>query len=315
MFTALTDPKTIPAAQLTQLGDDEEVLGLTLNGQSRAYPARFIAWHHIINDTLGGKPVVITYCSVCNTGVGYDPVVGGKRRLFQVFGLYRGVMAMVDPSTNTVWSHIAGEALQGPDKGKTLTALPVVNTTWGAWKALHPDTTTPDWDTPYSQYYQDKIVSGQGGLPPMFPATIKGLRDDRLPQNTLLLAVRVEGQPRVYPYDTLAKAPDVAEETLGQTPVVALYVAETHTGAAYDRRLEGKTLDFTRATDKPGLFLDKQTGSQWTIEGKCIGGAMVGKQLTHVFSLQSRWYGWSAYFPQTTIYTLPETSIAPTAKS
>lgn len=302
-FQALSDPKVIPAARLTELDDDEEVLGLTLNGQSRAYPARFIAWHHIVNDTLGGRPVAVTYCSVCNTGVAYDPVVDGRRRLFNVFGLYRGVMAMYDPSNDTVWSHIAGEALLGPDKGKTLTALPVINTTWGAWKRLHPDTTTPAWDTPFRRYYGQRIVSGHAGLPPMFPATLQGLRDDRLTPNALVLGVRVDGQIRAYPFDALDKANGVVQETLGKTPIVALYAADTRTGAAFDRRLDGKTLDFTRASDMPGQFLDRDTQSHWTVEGHCVAGTLVGKQLTRVFSLQAEWYGWSAYFPQTTVYS------------
>ncbi|MBV9852036.1 MAG: DUF3179 domain-containing protein [Armatimonadetes bacterium] len=305
MFQALTDPKVVPASALTELGDDEEVLGLSLGGQSRAYPARFIAWHHIVNDTLGGRPVLVTYCSVCNTGIAYDPVIGGKRRLFQVFGLYRGVMAMYDPSNDTIWSHIAGEALLGPDKGKTLAALPVVNTTWGEWKRLHPQTTTPDWQTPYREYYGARVVSGRDYLPPMFPATLRGLRDSRLAPNDLVLAVRVEGRPRAYPFAALAAAPDVVQETLGGTPVVALYVPETKTAAAYDCRLDGKTLEFTRAPGKSGLFDDRGTGSRWTVEGECVAGPLRGKHLTRVFSLQAEWYGWSAYFPQTTLYAAP----------
>ena len=311
MFQALTDPKVVPASQLTELSDDEEVLGLTVAGQSRAYPARFIAWHHIINDTLGGKPVLVTYCSVCNTGVAYDPTLGGKRRLFNVFGLYRGVMAMYDPSNDTVWSHIAGEALLGPDKGKTLTALPVINTTWGEWKRLHPQTTTPDWHTPYHQYYRGRVVSGRDYLPPMFPATLRGLRDNRLAPNDLVLAVRVEGQPRAYPFDALEAAPDVVQETLGSTPIVALDVPGTKTAAAFDRRLDGKVLDFTHVPGNPNLFMDRDSGSQWTVEGECVAGPLRGKQLPRVFSLQAEWYGWSAYFPQTTLYAAPAAAPPP----
>jgi len=308
VFQALTDPAIVPAAQMTELGDDEEVLGVRLGGQSRAYPARFIAWHHIVNDTLGGRPVAVTYCSVCNSGVAYDPVVGGTRRIFNVFGLYRGVMAMVDPSTETVWSHLAGEALLGPDKGKTLAALPLVNTTWGEWKRLHPDTTTPGWDTPYRRYYHERIVSGRDYLPAMFPATLQGLRDDRLPPSALVLAVRVEGKPRAYPFEALAKASGVVQEALGATPLVALYVPDSKAAAAYDRRLDGATLDFVPTLNQPGLFLDRGTRSQWTVEGLCVSGALKGRQLTRVFSLQAEWYGWSAYFPATTIYTAPTVS-------
>ena len=304
-FEALTDPKIIPAAQLTELADDEEVLGLTLAGKSRAYPSRFIAWHHIVNDTLGSRPMVITYCSVCNSGVAYDPMFGGKRHLFNVFGLYRGVMAMIDPTTNTIWSHLVGEALLGPDKGKFLTALPVVNTSWGEWKRLHPDTTTPSWDTEYRRYYGARIVSGRDFLPPMFPPTLHGLRDDRLTPSALVLGVKVEGHVRAYPFEVLAKSVGVVQETIGTTPLVAFYSLAPKTATAFDRRFEGKTLDFVRVPSHPGLFQDTDTNSRWTVEGLCVSGPSQGKQLTRLFSLQAEWYGWSAYFPQTTVYPAP----------
>ena len=305
MFQSLTDPTVVPAAQMTELEDDEEVLGIALGGQSRAYPARFIAWHHIVNDTLGGRPVAITYCSICNSGVAYDPLVGGTRRLFNVFGIYRGVMAMVDPSNETVWSHLTGEALLGPDKGKALAVLPLVNTTWGDWKRLHPDTTTPRWETAYRRYYRAHVVSGRDYLPSMFPPTLKGLSDDRLMPSTLVLAVRVEGKPRAYPFEALESSSGPVQETLGSTPVVAFYVPVTKAAAAYDRRLDGAVLDFTRAAGQPGVFQDKGTRSQWTVEGLCVAGVLKGKQITRVFSLQAEWYGWSAYFPQTTVYVAP----------
>jgi hypothetical protein len=302
MFESLSDPKIIPAAQLNELDDDEEVLGLTLDGRSRAYPARFIAWHHIVNDTLGSHFVALTYCSVCNSGVAYDPVFGGKRHLFDVFGLYRGVMAMVDPSTNTIWSHLTGEALLGPDKGKSLTALPVINTSWGEWKHLHPDTTTPSWDTAYRRYYLARVVSGRDYLPAMFLPTLEGLRDARLTPSALVLGVQVEGQTRAYPLDVLAKSVGVVQETVGTTPLVAFYTRAPKTAAAFDRRFNGKTLDFTRVSGHAGLFQDTETHSEWTVEGLCVSGSSLGKQLTRLFSLQAEWYGWSAYFPQTVVY-------------
>ena len=305
VFHSLTDPAVVPAALLTELGDDEEVLGISLGGKSRAYPARFIAWHHIVNDTLGGRAVAVSYCSVCNSGVAYDPIVGGTRRLFNVFGLYRGVMAMIDPSTETIWSHLVGEALLGPDKGKTLAMLPLVNTTWGEGKRLHPDTTIPSWDTAYRRYYRARVVSGRDYLPPMFAATLQGLRDDRLPSSALVLAVQVGGKPRAYPFDALEKASGVVQETSGTTPVAAFYVPTSKAAAAYDRRLDGATLDFSPAPNQPGLFQDQATGSQWTVEGLCVSGSLKGRHLTRLFSLQAEWYGWSAYFPATTIYTVP----------
>jgi len=247
--------------------------------------------------------VLVTYCSVCNSGVAFDPEWDGKRHLFDVFGLYRGVMAMYDKSNNTIYAHIAGEAVFGPDKGKSLEAFPVVNVTWGEWKKLHPQTTTPIWDAAYRKYYQERVVSGMAYMPPGFAETIKGLRDDRLASNALVLSVRIDGKARVYPYDTLEKAADVVQETVAGTPIVCFYTPSPQTGAAFDRRLDGATLDFTRNPDDTTLFQDKGTHSNWTIEGACVSGTMQGKQLTRVYSLQAQWYGWSAYFPESTIYS------------
>ena len=304
-FEALTDPKIIPASQLTQLDDTEEVLGVTINGQSRAYPLRFIAWHHIVNDTLGGEPIAVTYCSVCNSGVVYNPIVDGKRRLFNVFGLYRGVMAMWDPSNSTVWSHLSGQALLGPDKGQSLSTHPVINTSWGEWKRLHPSTTTPSWDTGFQQYYGDRIVSGEHSMPSEFPATLRGLRDDRLNPFTLVEGVRIGALVRAYPYDALDAAGGVAQEMLGSHSVVVLYDSSQKTAAAFDPRIGSKTLEFSRAPIRLNAFLDTDTDSEWNVEGLCTSGKYAGTQLTRLSSEQSKWYGWSAYYPQTTVFTWP----------
>ena len=114
--------------------------------------------------------------------------------------------------------------------------------------------------------------------------------------------VRVPGEANEFNPE-LEKAGRVVQETVADTPIVALYAAETRTGTAFDRRLDGQTLDFTAVPGAPALFQDRQTGSQWTVEGRAVAGSLAGKQLTRVFSLQSEWYGWSAYFPKTTIYS------------
>jgi hypothetical protein len=305
-FQTLTDPKVVPMDELTGIDDDDEVLGLTLGGESRAYPARFISWHHIVNDMLGGKPVCITYCIVCNSGIAYDPLINGSRHLFDVFGIYRGVMAMVDPTTNTVWAHLTGMGLAGPDTGKTLRPIPIVNTTWGEWKRLHPHSTTPAWDEQFRKYYGRKVVSGLGRVPKDFLSTLQGVVNTemfaRVYANDVVLAVRVNDKPRAYPFKTLAEAPGVVQEALGDTPVAVFYDAATKTGAAFDRRLDGEVLEFHRLPGSASLFEDSGTCSQWTIEGTAVAGQLAGRSLERLTYLQAEWYGWTAYFPETTIY-------------
>src|SRR4051812_4191242 len=77
-FHSIDNPPMVAASAADFLGDEEYVLGVTANGESRAYPTRFAWWHHVINDKIGDTPYVVTYCSVCNTGIRYDPRVDGK---------------------------------------------------------------------------------------------------------------------------------------------------------------------------------------------------------------------------------------------
>ena len=306
MFEALTDPKIVDGSKLTQLTDDEEVLGLSIDGVHRAYPTRFIAWHHIVNDVVNGQPIAVSYCMICNTGIAFDARVDGKRHLFNVFGIYRGVLAMYSRDTegeDTIWTHMDGLAITGPEKGKELKPISVLNTTWGQWKQLHPDTTTPSWDTGFdSRTYQMRVESGKMPVPGAFWQTMKGLKDERLPANTLVLALRVGDQPRAYPYAELKAAGGVVQETVGQTAVTVFFIEKTSTPAAFDSRLDGKLLAFERHLTDQTLFVEKGSDSHFTVEGVCVSGKLKGRHLTPLTYLQSRWYGWSALFPQTSIF-------------
>lgn len=144
-FHAADFPKMVGASEAGDfLNDDEYVLGVTVNGQSRAYPTRFVWWHHVVNDKVekSGRTdyFAVTYCSVCNTGVRYDlSLDGGAARRLDFYGLYNGVVALCDRETQSVFLQVSGEFADGPLAGKALKPAPLLDTTWGRWKTLHPD--------------------------------------------------------------------------------------------------------------------------------------------------------------------------------
>src|SRR5579872_2800890 len=146
-FHSVRFPRMVRASDANFLVDDEYVLGITGNGESRAYPTRFASWHHIINDKIGkqekGGPVfvTVTYCIVCNSGIRFDtPLIHSKPLTFDFYGLYNGVMTMYDTQTESVWLQVSGRAVKGPWLGTKLKRRPLLDTTWGQWKKLHPDT-------------------------------------------------------------------------------------------------------------------------------------------------------------------------------
>lgn len=319
-FHALDYPKMVKATEADFLDDNEYVLALTVKGESRAYPTRFVWWHHFVNDKIGKPgeetPVLISYCSVCNTGIRYDPTVGGKPRLFDFYGLYNAVAIMCDRETESVWLQVSGRAVKGPMLGAQLKPGPLLDTTWGKWKKLHPDTLVMSPDNEYKSHYQPKGKAEPRGYEkfpaPFFrPTVVNG--DKRLPPFDKVLGValpqmaadgKLTSLRRAYPIKALKEANGVLNDRFGETPVVALLELDTDTANAFSRTLEGKTLTFEarKQADDSYAIYDKETGTRWNIEGKGEEGALAGKTLDRLENHLSQWYGWAAYFPETTLY-------------
>ena len=102
---ALTNPEVVSAAQATFLTDTSRVLGIVRNGEARAYPFTVMWWHEMVNDTLGGEPILMTYCPLTGSGIAFDPRVDNQARNFGVSGLlFRSNLTMFDRDTETLWN-------------------------------------------------------------------------------------------------------------------------------------------------------------------------------------------------------------------
>lgn len=152
----LNDPAKISVAQAADLDpemtDDELVLGVVIGGEAVAYPLRFLARHELANDTVGGVPVALGYCTLCRTGLMFDRRVAGQVLTFQSSGLLMDSnKVMVDNETDSLWQHLSGAAFTGPLDGAVLETFPMVTTRWADWITQHPDTLT--LDTPPPTFY------------------------------------------------------------------------------------------------------------------------------------------------------------------
>lgn len=149
------------------LRDEDRVLGIVEGGEARAYPVRILNWHEIVNDDVGGVPIVVTYCPLCATGLTFERTVANETTSFGVSGrLYKNDLVMYDRATGSLWSQEIGEAIWGARHGERLTFIPTSTTSWGEWRAAHPGSTVlarpdtyPAWR--YDQYpygnYEDEV--------------------------------------------------------------------------------------------------------------------------------------------------------------
>lgn len=189
------------------LKKSERVLGVFWNGQAKAYPVRILNWHELVNDTIGGRPILVSWCPLCGSGVVYDAVIQGKRFQFGVTGkLYQRNMVLYDRQTYSLWSQLLSEAVTGPMAGTRLQVLPIaVNTTWAAWVKDQPETLVLSFHTGYRRdYSMDPYAMWN------FP---------RQPA----LVVSAGGATKIYPYSELKKAGGEVVDHIGRQTIHIVY--------------------------------------------------------------------------------------------
>jgi hypothetical protein len=134
------DPRFEPVAEVDWLKDQEPVLALVLEGEARAYPVQIMVWHEIVNDTVAGIPVAVTYCPLCNSAVAYDRRLAERVMDFGTSGkLYRSALVMYDRQTESLWAHFTGQAVAGVLTGEELDTYPVSTVSWEDFRTSHPD--------------------------------------------------------------------------------------------------------------------------------------------------------------------------------
>ena len=318
-FKALDDPKMVTAKEADFLDDADYVLGVSEGGVSKAYPTRYIWFHHVINDNIGKAghemPIAVTYCSVCNTGIRYNTQSHGKTLKLDFYGLYNGVVCLCERESEGVFLQVDGRIVNGSLMGTQLNTGSLLDTTWGSWKRLHPETLVMSPDTPFKQFYRPKGSAeprGYTAFPRSYFRPTVTRTDKRLPPFEKVLAVTLTdaGKPeaaalrRAYPIAALKEAHNVLNDMLGTAPVVVLLEPDTLTASALSRTLDGKTLTFEArpAEGDRVAFYDKETGTRWNIEGLGEAGPLAGKTLRPLDNHLSQWYGWSAFFPDTTLF-------------
>ncbi len=137
---SIDDPSFTAVGEATEMAPREPVIGLVVNGVARAYPLYVLTWHEIVNDSIGGVPVAVTYCPLCNAAIVFDRRVGGEVLEFGTTGkLRRSDLVMYDRTTESWWQQFLGEAIVGELTGTRLEMLPARLESWERFAARHPD--------------------------------------------------------------------------------------------------------------------------------------------------------------------------------
>ncbi len=295
------------------LDDVQPVVSLEINGAARAYPLAILTWHEIANDTLGGVPVSVTFCPLCNSAVAFDRRVGSATLDFGVSGnLRHSDLVMWDRQTESWWQQLTGEGIVGAYAGYQLDLVPAQIVSWGDFKAAFPDADVLSRETGYIRSYGNNPYYGYDQVD-QWPFLFKGLPDDRLLPMERVAALVLDGQPLAFPFMALEEE-RVVNYSAEERSIVVLF--QTGTASALDKsriaesrdvgstgvfeaELDGQTLTFRVSADG---FADDQTGSVWNVLGQAVSGPLAGKVLTPIIHGNHFWFAWAAFAPETEIY-------------
>jgi len=291
------------ADALPWLEDGDLVMGYASGDEAFAYPINILNFHEMVNDKIGGAPVLVTYCPLCFSGAVFSREVNGETLTFgNTSALYQSDLVMYDHQTGSYWFQVAGEAVVGTLTGSRLKLLPSSTMPWAEWKALYPDTmlitgVEGGLETLFarSQYgndssggYQDFINSGRFAFP-----VDEDKLDGRLSAGEIVLTVENGGGATAFPLEVTGDGAVNAE--VGGEPVVVFTGSEGRSVAAYSRVLDGRTLTFDRSGER--LFADQETGSTWDLAGRSVDGPLAGSSLERVNTRRSFWFAVAISFP------------------
>lgn len=229
-------PKFVSAEAADHVDADDVVLAVSHGGEHRAYPARILDQHEIVNDTIGGTPVAITYCPLCGSAVGVKRRIGDTVTEFGVSGLlYNSDLVFYDRKTNTLWDQIEAKGIVGPLTGRQLELVPVSIVRWSRWKTAHPDTLVLSEETGFEgrDYSRDHYARYRASEELMFPVSAE--------------SDAIRPKTPVYGFDTADYA-------------IAFVQSLLEDEGSYSHDLDERTLTLTRANDGSVTMTDSETG-------------------------------------------------------
>jgi hypothetical protein len=261
------------------------VVGVDINGDARAYPVRFIGYHHQVRDVVGGTPIMVSFCTVCRTGRVFSPTIDGRVETFRLVGMDHFNAMFEDKTTGSWWRQATGEAVAGPRKGRSLVELPSLQITLAQWLALHPGSLIMQPDSALRDQYGTGFEYENGASRKALTGTDTVSWHDK----AWVVGLTVNGESKAYDWNRLRRERTVNDE-LGGKPIVLALASDDASFFAFER---------PDAATRLALRDDSlvASGGAYALNGRGPSGS-----LTPVFASQEFWHSWRTFHPGTKTY-------------
>ncbi|MES2517028.1 MAG: DUF3179 domain-containing (seleno)protein [Bacteroidota bacterium] len=274
-------------AKQNKIPQDRMVLGVHLNGESKAYPISLIGYHHQVRDTLGGKPIMVTYCTVCRTGRVFEPTIHGKPEYFRLVGMDHFNAMFEDQTTKSWWRQANGEAITGELKGTYLPELEAQQTSLATWLKLYPNSKIMQPDLKFKENYDStaKYESGKS------KKELTGTDSLSWKRKSWVVGIEIGKESIAIDWNRLKKE-KVINIQLAQKPLVIVLASDNKSFFAFERL--NNQMKFSLKNDS--LLTQNQ---RFDLKGINSESKFA---LTKVNAYQEFWHSWKTFHPVTKQY-------------
>lgn len=276
---------TFNARSENTLSDSSLVIAVADNLEAKAYPIRYIQYHHQVRDSLAGRPLMVTYCNVCRTGRVFEPSVNGKSEKFRLVGMDHFNAMFEDETTKSWWRQATGEAITGSLKGNVLPEVQSHQLTLGEFFTLYPFGKVMDAEDVSNDSY-DTLGRFEKGKS-KGPLT----RTDSLSwkEKSWVLGVEVNGKHKAYDWMEI-KQLKLLNDEVGEMPIVIAIAADGQSFVAFANESNERFI----------LRNDSMIGEhkRYDFHGRSVDGS----KLSRVRVYQEFWHSWRQFHPDTEIY-------------
>ncbi|UTA69304.1 DUF3179 domain-containing (seleno)protein [Emticicia sp. 21SJ11W-3] len=277
-----------------QVPDSLLVMTVVNGSVAKAYPIQYVGYHHKIQDNVAGKPVLVTYCTMCRTGLVFSPVVDGKLQTFRLVGARHYNAVIEDSDTRSWWYQATGEAVAGKQTGKHLDIIPSEQITLKAFFERYPEGLVFQPDNTFKEGYEVLKTYDRREKKDEDSLTNPGKVWDK----SWVVGISADGKNKAYIWKNLVNVTTLNDK-VGNTPLVIAIEADNYSFHVFTRTVEGKILNFV--PDAAGIR-DKETHSLWNWQGECTEGEWKGKKLTKIYARQEYLRAWKQFHQPTEIW-------------
>ncbi|HEX3164799.1 MAG TPA: DUF3179 domain-containing (seleno)protein [Chitinophagaceae bacterium] len=272
------------SAESNKVDSNRLVLGVSINGEAKAYPIQFLGYHHHIQDTVGNKPIMVTYCTVCRTGRVFEPIVNGKKEKFRLVGMDHFNAMLEDATTKSWWRQVTGEAITGKLKGQQLPEVYSIQTSLAAWLQLNPNSLIMQADENFIRSYDSTFKFESGASKSKLTGTDSLSWKDK----SWVIGVKAGKETKAYDWNKLKKE-KLMQDKIGATPVIIVLSNNDKSFFAFERPTDNSIFNLSGDT----LLFDNH---KYRIDGKGIDTSFSLKPLP---ASQEFWHSWRTFNPGT----------------